>query len=62
VLGLRWNGPDALSLTFSRASGELAQIVLYRLPRTLRAAIESKSCELTVLGQHYWKLVHDRLI
>jgi hypothetical protein len=26
------------------------------------AAMESRSCELTVLGQHYWKLVHDDLI
>lgn len=30
VLGLRWNGPDALSLTYSRATGELAQVVCYR--------------------------------
>lgn len=26
------------------------------------AAINSKSCELTVLGQHYWKLVYEGLI
>ncbi|MDS7924566.1 MULTISPECIES: caspase family protein [Acinetobacter] len=26
------------------------------------AAMNSKSCELTVLGQHYWKLVKNRLI
>lgn len=26
------------------------------------AAMNSKSCELTVLGQHYWKLVHQGLI
>ena len=26
------------------------------------AAMQSRSCELTVLGQHYWNLVHERLI
>lgn len=26
------------------------------------AAMNSKSCELTVLGQHYWKLVNENLI
>lgn len=26
------------------------------------AAMESKACELTVLGQHYWRLVHEELI
>jgi hypothetical protein len=26
------------------------------------AAMESKSCELTVLGQHYWTLVDKELI
>ncbi len=26
------------------------------------AAMQSKSCELTVLGQHYWRLVKDGLI
>jgi hypothetical protein len=26
------------------------------------AAMNSKSCELTVLGQHYWKLVNEKLI
>lgn len=31
-------------------------------PHMWHAAMESKSCELTVLGQHYWKLVNDRLI
>jgi len=24
--------------------------------------MESKACELTVLGQHYWKLVNEDLI
>lgn len=31
-------------------------------PHMWHAAMESKSCELTVLGQHYWKLVNDNLI
>ena len=26
------------------------------------AAMESKACELTILGQHYWSLVNKRLI
>jgi hypothetical protein len=26
------------------------------------AAMESKACELTVLGEHYWKLVEQRRI
>lgn len=31
-------------------------------PHMWHAAIQSKSCELTVLGQHYWNLVHKGLI
>lgn len=31
-------------------------------PHMWHAAMESKSCELTVLGQHYWKLIHQDLI
>jgi hypothetical protein len=31
-------------------------------PHMWHAAIQSKSCELTVLGQHYWKLVDEGLI
>lgn len=31
-------------------------------PHMWHAAMESKSCELTVLGQHYWKLVKQELI
>lgn len=31
-------------------------------PHMWHAAMESKSCELTVLGQHYWNLVHNGLI
>jgi hypothetical protein len=33
-----------------------------RAPHMWHAAMESKACELTVLGQHYWKLVKERLI
>lgn len=31
-------------------------------PHMWHAAMESKACELTVLGQHYWKLVKQGLI
>ena len=31
-------------------------------PHMWHAAMESKACELTVLGQHYWKLVKQDLI
>lgn len=31
-------------------------------PHMWHAAMESKSCELTVLGQHYWSLVKQELI
>lgn len=31
-------------------------------PHMWHAAMQSTSCELTVLGQHYWKLVHQGLI
>ncbi len=31
-------------------------------PHMYYAAMESKACELTVLGEHYWKLVNQRLI
>lgn len=31
-------------------------------PHMWHAAMESKSCELTVLGQHYWNLVKEELI
>ncbi|MEV4736056.1 MULTISPECIES: hypothetical protein [unclassified Microbacterium] len=31
-------------------------------PHMYHAAMESKACELTVLGEHYWRLVNERLI
>ena len=31
-------------------------------PHMWHAAMESKACELTILGQHYWSLVNKRLI
>ena len=31
-------------------------------PHVWHAAMESKSCALTVLGQHYWRLVTEGLI
>jgi len=31
-------------------------------PHMWHAAMESKACELTALGQHYWRLAHERLL
>ena len=31
-------------------------------PHMWHAAMESKACELTVLGQHYWRLAKERLL
>ena len=31
-------------------------------PHMWHAAMQSTACELTVLGQHYWKLVKQGLI
>ena len=31
-------------------------------PHMWHAAMQSKSCELTVLGQHYWRLIKDGLL
>jgi hypothetical protein len=31
-------------------------------PHMWHAAMQYESCQLTVLGQHYWRLVHQRLI
>ena len=31
-------------------------------PHMWHAAMQRKSCELTVLGQHYWNLVNENLI
>lgn len=31
-------------------------------PHMYHAAMESKSCELTALGQHYWRLADERLL
>lgn len=43
----------------------LAKVNLVRpvgAPHMWHAAMESKACELTVLGQHYWSLVKQDLI
>lgn len=43
----------------------LAKVNLVRpvgAPHMWHAAMESKACELTVLGQHYWSLVQQELI
>ncbi len=31
-------------------------------PHMWHAAMESKACELTILGRHYWSLVNKSLI
>ncbi|GGU37441.1 caspase family protein [Nocardioides albus] len=44
---------------------ELVKVNLVRpvgAPHMWHAAMEGKACELTVLGQHYWKLVEQDLI
>lgn len=44
---------------------ELVKVNLVRpvdAPHMWHAAMESKACELTVLGQHYWRLVKQGLI
>lgn len=44
---------------------ELVKVNLVRpvgAPHMWHAAMQNKGCELTVLGQHYWKLVKQDLI
>lgn len=44
---------------------ELVKVNLVRpvgAPHMWHAAMQCKACELTVLGQHYWKLVKQDLI
>ncbi len=45
----------------SRSSRDFVKVNLVRpvdAPHMWHAALNSTACELTVLGQHYWKLVH----
>jgi hypothetical protein len=57
--------PDPINTAKFAVLQNLVKVNLVRpvnAPHMWHAAMESKSCELTVLGQHYWNLVHKRLI
>ncbi|WP_039827597.1 caspase family protein [Nocardia testacea] len=57
--------PDEENTRTFRVLQELVRVNLVRpfgAPHMWHAAMESKSCELTVLGQHYWSLVDRDLI
>lgn len=57
--------PDALHTAQFAVLQNLVKVNLVRpvgAPHMWHAAMNSKACELTVLGQHYWNLVHEGLI
>ncbi|MER6970895.1 caspase family protein [Nocardioides sp. NPDC000445] len=57
--------PDPAKITVFRVLQNYARVNLVRpvdAPHMWHAAMESKACELTVLGQHYWNLVAGDLI
>lgn len=57
--------PDPQNTAKFRVLQNLVKVNLVRpvdAPHMWHAAMESKSCELTVLGQHYWSLVEKGLI
>lgn len=57
--------PDPLKTTDFAILQSLVRVNLVRpvgAPHMWHAAMESKACELTVLGQHYWSLVKQDLI
>lgn len=57
--------PDPENTAKFRVLQNLVRVNLVRpvgAPHMWHAAMESKSCELTVLGQHYWSLVNKGLI
>jgi hypothetical protein len=57
--------PDPVNTATFKVLQNYAKVNLVRpvdAPHMWHAAIQSKSCELTVLGQHYWKLVSEGLI
>lgn len=57
--------PDPAKVADFGVLQALAKVNLVRpvdAPHMWHAAMESKACELTVLGQHYWKLVKQELI
>ncbi len=57
--------PDPANTTTFKVLQNYARVNLVRpvdAPHMWHAAVQSKSCELTVLGQHYWNLVNKGLI
>lgn len=57
--------PDPLNTAVFRVLQNYVKVNLARpvgAPHMWHAAMQSKACELTVLGQHYWRLVKKGLI
>lgn len=57
--------PDPAKTAVFRVLQNYVKVNLVRpvnAPHMWHAAMQCKSCELTVLGQHYWKLVNQGLI
>lgn len=57
--------PDPTHTATFKVLQDLVKVNLVRpvgAPHMYHAAMESKACELTVLGEHYWNLVHSGLI
>lgn len=57
--------PDPMNNAAFKTLQTLVRVNLVRpvdAPHMWHAAMQSKACELTVLGQHYWRLCHDSLI
>jgi hypothetical protein len=57
--------PDPVNTATFSALQKYVKVNLVRpvgAPHMWHAAMQSKSCELTVLGQHYWNLVKKELI
>ena len=58
-------GPDPVNTATFKVLQNYVRVNLVRpvgAPHMWHAAMQSKACELTVLGQHYWKLVDRGLI
>jgi hypothetical protein len=57
--------PDPINVATFAVLQKYVKVNLARpvdAPHMWHAAVQSKSCELTVLGQHYWNLVNEGLI
>jgi hypothetical protein len=57
--------PDPVNTATFRVLQKYVRVNLVRpvdAPHMWHAAMQSKSCQLTVLGQHYWNLVNKELI